>query len=82
MEISHVRFVAETCLVTVSVDKWLKVWHLPNGAAGKNNKLVAQFKTEHEVMHLKYSPDLKLLGFIDSQCSLGTVNITDKHISG
>lgn len=81
-EISHVRFVADTCLVTASVDKWVKVWHMPDGPTGKNIKLVAQFKAENEVMHLQYSPDQKMLAYLDCQCSLGAVHLSDSLIRG
>ena len=80
-DISHVRFIAETCLVTASIDKWVKVWHLPTGSTS-SIKLVAQFKTENELMQMKYSPELNLLAYLDSQCSLGTVYLTESLIIG
>ena len=81
-EISHVRFVADTCLVTASIDKWVKVWHMPSGPTGKGIKLVAQFKAENEVMHLQYSSELKMLAYLDCQCSLGTFYLSDSLIRG
>ena len=60
-------FVSDKCLVTAGVDKFVKVWNLPSGLTGsKNVKLVAQFKSENEVMRLKYSSELKVLAFLDS----------------
>ena len=65
-EISHVCFVSNKCLVTASIDKFVKVWHLPSGPTGsKNVKLIAHFKSEYELMRLKYSSELKVLAFLD-----------------
>ena len=68
--------------MTASIDKFIKVWHMPSGPTGKNIKLVAQFKSENELMHLKYSAELKVLAFLDSQCSLGSVYLSDNLSRG
>ena len=53
-EISHVRAVSENCIVTAGLDKYVKVWHLPEGPGVPDKiKLVAQFKCDNEIMSLK-----------------------------
>ena len=79
-----VRTVSANCIVTASLDKWVKVWHIPDGALiGKTEDivLVARFKAEKELMQLKYSPDEKLLAYLDSDCTVGSVFLSDALVN-
>ena len=55
-DISLVRALSDQCLVTVGLDKMVKVWHLPQGAdlTVKDNsaqiRLIAKFKVENELI--------------------------------
>jgi len=47
-EISLVKVISPTCLVTAGLDKWIKVWSVAEGCLSSISKakLVAQFKVE------------------------------------
>ena len=61
-DLSLVHAVTETCLVTTGLDKMVKVWHIPAGilesaSSFSEIKLAAKFKTDNELMSLKYNQD-------------------------
>ena len=77
------RAIAENCIVTAGLDKHVKVWYLPEGpnAADKIN-LVAQFKTPNELISLKYNQETRNIAFMDSECNLGSIHLSEALISG
>ena len=84
-EISIVEFLSENCLVTVGLDKVIKVWALENGCQnliGSNGvKLVASAKVSKEIKTIRYCHKKKMLAFMDTECSLGVVHLDISNLA-
>ncbi len=56
---------------------------MPEGpAAPEKIKLVAQFKTQNELMSLKYNSETQVLGFLDTECTIGSTKLSSALLSG
>ena len=76
-EISLVVSVSETCIATAGLDKNVKVWSIDSE---NKARLLASLKAENELMDLKFNPDTSILAFLDNQCTLGTVHLSNALI--
>ena len=72
-DISLVKAVSPTCLVTAGLDKYVKVWRITSDMKAQ---LLARFKAEHEVLQLEFEGAESTLAFLDAECSLGHVSLS------
>lgn len=84
-EITLVKVLSKTCIVTAGLDKMIKIWHLPEGCLPDSSikiTLVAKFKVEKELIQLQYNQHLKQLAYLDCECTLGVVQVSDAILTG
>lgn len=65
----------------------VKVWHIPTGSLESADSsfdkitLISKFKTDNELMELKYSRDQKMLAFLDCECTVGAIYLSGSDVT-
>jgi WD40 repeat protein len=74
-----VDFVSEDVLVTVGLDKTVKLWKLSDDVhelIGKTGvSLISSHKHKEDIVSVKYSHKNQMLLFMDKECSLGVISL-------
>lgn len=69
--ISLVEIVSTDSLITVGIDKKLKVWDVSSAAP----ECTHTYTSKTAIMHVAYSPRSQMIAFMDSNCSVGVVSL-------
>lgn len=79
-EISLVQLISDEVLVTVGLDKLIKVWHLESSDASKAS-LTHKLKLDKDLLSLKYCRKNEALAFLDNECSLGVIALKASEVT-